>query len=211
MTVLEIKVELVLHLFLTIAFISIELFLYVLHLTEFINGDCQKLHIHIQRIPIENIPEDAELFKQWLSDQFVEKERWVKWEVKLSKDYWYVGVSRTQYCWHYSLELVNNAHNRLWSMSELHSFTFRWSEVRLLMPWPHHDQQLILLQDWICVFSLAAVRKLQVSGKPLDFLIWNFLCGLFQLNFNSGNPEVKLSQVLGNRFHRFYTAEYLFK
>jgi len=75
MTVLEIKVELVLHLFLTIAFISIELFLYVLHLTEFINGDCQKLHIHIQRIPIENIPEDAELFKQWLSDQFVEKER----------------------------------------------------------------------------------------------------------------------------------------
>ena len=43
--------------------------------TEFILGECQKLHIHIQRIPIENIPEDAEIFKQWLSDQFVKKEK----------------------------------------------------------------------------------------------------------------------------------------
>jgi len=46
-----------------------------LHLSEFILGECQKLHIHIQRIPIENIPEDVDIFKQWLSDQFVEKEK----------------------------------------------------------------------------------------------------------------------------------------
>ena len=58
-----------------IYFISYEILVYILYLTEFINGECQKLHIHIQRIPIENIPDDAELFKQWLSDQFVEKER----------------------------------------------------------------------------------------------------------------------------------------
>jgi len=42
---------------------------------EFILGECQKLHIHIQRIPIEYIPKDADDFKQWLSDQFVEKEK----------------------------------------------------------------------------------------------------------------------------------------
>jgi len=48
---------------------------YVLHLSEFILGECQKLHIHIQRIPIENIPKDADVFKEWLSDQFVEKEK----------------------------------------------------------------------------------------------------------------------------------------
>lgn len=45
------------------------------NLSEFIDGECEKLHIHIQRIPIDNIPNDEELFKRWLSDQFAEKER----------------------------------------------------------------------------------------------------------------------------------------
>jgi len=50
--------------------------LYVfLHFIEFALGDCHKLHIHIQRIPIESIPEDADACKQWLSDQFVVKEK----------------------------------------------------------------------------------------------------------------------------------------
>jgi len=33
------------------------------------------MYIHIQRIPIENIPKDAEVFSQWLLDQFVKKEK----------------------------------------------------------------------------------------------------------------------------------------
>ena len=61
-----------------------EIFLHFLRLAEFISGACQKLHIHIQRIPMENIPNDAEIFKQWLSDQFARKEKWVLNKLKFN-------------------------------------------------------------------------------------------------------------------------------
>jgi len=69
--------NLVLHLLVIAVLKSLQLCLSVkcLCLTEFILGECQKLHIHIQRIPVDNIPKDADIFKIWLSDQFVKKEK----------------------------------------------------------------------------------------------------------------------------------------
>ena len=40
-------------------------------------GKCEKLHIHIQRIPSDDIPHNAETFSEWLSDQFAAKEKLV--------------------------------------------------------------------------------------------------------------------------------------
>jgi len=48
-----------------------------MHWTEFIMGKCEKLHIHIQRIPSDDIPHNAETFSEWLSDQFAAKEKLV--------------------------------------------------------------------------------------------------------------------------------------
>lgn len=44
-------------------------------LSEFLRGDCKKLHIYIKRIPIDTIPKEPELLKTWLINLYSSKDQ----------------------------------------------------------------------------------------------------------------------------------------
>jgi len=46
----------------------------IFYFTDFLLGKNRDLHIHVRRIPIEDVPEDETLFKKWMHDLFVLKD-----------------------------------------------------------------------------------------------------------------------------------------
>jgi lysophosphatidate acyltransferase len=44
-------------------------------LSEFLQGNCKQVHIHVKRIPICDVPTNDKLFCSWLMDRFMAKDR----------------------------------------------------------------------------------------------------------------------------------------
>ena len=54
--------------------------MYVLHfffVSEFVEGGCKQLHLHVSRIPMSSVPREEEEVKKWLHGRFHMKDRYV--------------------------------------------------------------------------------------------------------------------------------------
>ena len=49
--------------------------LMLLHSIGFYSGQCQSVHIHIERIEISDVPDSEEERKQWLFERFQKKDK----------------------------------------------------------------------------------------------------------------------------------------
>ena len=42
---------------------------------DFLQGECSEVHIHLSRVPIENVPNDKKEFEGWLMNRFSLKDK----------------------------------------------------------------------------------------------------------------------------------------
>ena len=42
---------------------------------DVIRGFCSNVHVHVRRIPLEDVPKDEAAFGPWLHEQFVQRDR----------------------------------------------------------------------------------------------------------------------------------------